>query len=301
MNALLRVFIQFREPLNTFGYLPYRHRITANRAGNIIKSLAMLRTKYCLNLLLSVIYMCFISALVGTPFPSVAANDTGETLRPFEAIYDVYRRGDKLGEGTRTLKLLSDSAWEFSYRTDLSVFFLSDRRHEISRLLIDEDFKIRPFWYEFKRTGTGADKKNCLTFNHTNGVVTDAVANKVINDIFWQPGVQDQISYQLQLQVDLLLQRTQLEYRAINKKAAPRDYNFATLSTEETRVPYGTLETIKVKRITENSDRVTYAWLAPSLSFTLVRLQQIEDGKESYDVRLKSLQWLSEENLLSHN
>jgi len=53
-------------------------------------------------------------------------------------------------------------------------------------------------------------------------------------------------------------------------------------------LPYGNLKTVKVKLIRDSKKRETFAWFAPSLNYTLVRLQQFKEGEEQGDIKLKA-------------
>jgi hypothetical protein len=56
-------------------------------------------------------------------------------------------------------------------------------------------------------------------------------------------------------------------------------------------LPYGTVKTIKVERIYENSERQTIAWFAPELDYALVRIWKGKSGVEQFDIQLKELVW----------
>jgi hypothetical protein len=47
-----------------------------------------------------------------------------------------------------------------------------------------------------------------------------------------------------------------------------------------------------VKLIRDSKKRETFAWFAPSLNYTLVRLQQFKEGDEQGDIKLKSFDLL---------
>src|SRR5690625_5259062 len=90
--------------------------------------------------------------------------------------------------------------------------------------------------------------------------------------------VQDPLSYQVQLQRDLIDGRENLSYQIANNGGL-RAYSFEVVDEEVLETPLGKVNTVKVMRSRKNHDRVTYAWLAKGWGYLLVRLQQQEDGE----------------------
>lgn len=148
---------------------------------------------------------------------------------------------------------------------------------EISTLRIDaEKGQVIPLHYKYDRRVAGRDRKAELTFDWEKKLVTNNVQNTTWSmDIAQQ--VQDKLSYQLQLQLDLLNGKDKLVYQ-IADGGRLKEYGFEIEGEEMLKTPLGTVNTVKVKRSRENDDRVTYAWLAKDWSHLLVRLQQEEDG-----------------------
>ena len=89
--------------------------------------------------------------------------------------------------------------------------------------------------------------------------------------------VQDKLSYQIQLQKDLIEGRNNLKY-AIADGGQMKEYRFEIVAEERLDTPMGEVDTVKVMRSRDDDDRVTYAWLAPKWDYLLVRLEQQEDG-----------------------
>src|SRR5690625_8003441 len=90
--------------------------------------------------------------------------------------------------------------------------------------------------------------------------------------------VQDPLSYQVQLQRDLIDGRENLSYQIANNGGL-REYSFEVVDEEVLETPLRKVNTVKVMRSRKNHDRVTYAWLAKDWDNLLRRLQQQEDGE----------------------
>ena len=146
---------------------------------------------------------------------------------------------------------------------------------ETSRFQWDGD-TVQPQKYFYKRTGLGKNREAELTF--------DWDSKKVINDVqnqSWRmdinQNVQDKLSYQVQLQKDLIAGRENLVY-SIADGGELKEYRFEIVARERLKTPIGAVDTVKVMRSRDDDDRVTYAWLAPKWNYLLIQLEQIEDG-----------------------
>ena len=136
---------------------------------------------------------------------------------------------------------------------------------------------LQPERYSYDRSGLGRDRKARITF--------DWDKRKVINDINDNPwkmdvpvGTQDKVSFQVQLQRDLIAGKTENLAYTIADGGKTKQYDFAIVGNERLKTPLGEVDTIKIKRTRKDSDRVTYAWMAPKYDYLLVRMQQEEDG-----------------------
>lgn len=140
---------------------------------------------------------------------------------------------------------------------------------------------ISPLNYSYARRGLGKDRTAELSFDWKNKSVTNNVQKTS-----WQMDiaqkVQDKLSYQIQMQQDLLNGQKNFTYQ-IADGGRLKEYKFIIEGEEILDTPLGKVNTIKVRRSRENDDRVTYAWLAKDWNYLLVRLQQEEKG-EAYTI-----------------
>ena len=140
---------------------------------------------------------------------------------------------------------------------------------------------ISPLHYSYARRSLGKDRTAELSFDWNSKTVTNNVQKTS-----WQMDiaqkVQDKLSYQIQMQQDLLNGQKDFTYQ-IADGGRLKEYKFMTVGEEILDTPLGKVNTIKVKRSRENDTRVTYAWLAKDWNYLLVRLQQEEKG-EAYTI-----------------
>ncbi|OZY84746.1 hypothetical protein CBP51_16390 [Cellvibrio mixtus] len=135
---------------------------------------------------------------------------------------------------------------------------------------------ISPLKYTYARRGLGKDRNAELTFDWNGKTVTNNV-QKTSWEMDIAQKVQDKLSYQLQMQQDLLNGHKDFEYQ-IADGGHLKKYKFTTVGEEMLDTPLGKVKTVKIKRSREDNDRVTYAWLAKDWNYLLVRLQQEEKG-----------------------
>jgi hypothetical protein len=148
---------------------------------------------------------------------------------------------------------------------------------ETSTFSSPEGELLQPERYTYDRTGLGRNRKARITFDWDTGKVVNNV-----NDKPWQmqvpKGTQDKVSFQVQLQRDLIAGKTDNLTYTIADGGKTKVYQFAIMGKETLTTPLGKVDTVKVKRTRKDSDRVTYVWMAPRFSYLLVRMQQEEDG-----------------------
>ncbi|MER2492062.1 DUF3108 domain-containing protein [Catenovulum sediminis] len=226
--------------------------------------------------------VCLLSCLF--TYNAYAQNAKPDVLTPFNAKYKVSKGRLNLGTAKRQLSQIGENRYTFSYFSDLSLLILSDHRRETSELTIQNNL-VTPIRYLFKREGTGSDKSTTLEF--TKNAVIDSENEKTLDiadGIHWF----DEVSYQLQLKLDLAAGKTEMSYYLVNHKKRDKLYVFKVVAEEVLEVPAGKINTVKLQRIREDdSDRLTEFWLAPDLGYLLVRIRQERGGSEVADAQLE--------------
>jgi hypothetical protein len=212
--------------------------------------------------------------------------ESGTSITPYEAVYSAFKWGSEVGEARIKLEEISDNQYSLTYGSKVSKFFLSDKRHEHSIFKVT-DGQLIPQEYHYSRTGTGPDKQLDVVFSEENGKIMVAQG-----ETFDFTGQYDNQIYRIDLAKRLADGETHIDYQFINYRGELREYGVEVLAREALTLPFGQLNTIKVKLIRDSKTRETYAWFAPNLDYALVRLQQFKDGDEQGDIKLKSFQLL---------
>ncbi len=94
------------------------------------------------------------------------------------------------------------------------------------------------------------------------------------------------LSYQFAMRQDLLDGRRELAYPVV-RRGRLKEYRYLIQGEEILDTPLGELQTLKLKRDRDSSDRETYLWVAVNLDYLPVKLHQQEDG-EDYEMLIES-------------
>ncbi|WP_237066043.1 DUF3108 domain-containing protein [Microbulbifer guangxiensis] len=210
----------------------------------------------------------------------VAPLASATELKPFQAVYEA-RYGALEVTATRSLSGKAGN-WRLDFQADS---FFADI-NEYSRFL-NRDGQLSPMHYEYRRTGLGRDRHTSLNFEPAEKRVVNLTnAKRTLENA--PEKIQDKISYQLQLALDVAAGKEDLEYVVTDGKKL-REYRFRIAGEETLKTPLGAVKAIKVQRVREeDDDRETNIWFAPAWDYALVKLEQEEDG-ETYQISLTEL------------
>ncbi|WP_299201531.1 DUF3108 domain-containing protein [uncultured Amphritea sp.] len=210
-----------------------------------------------------------------------------ELLRPYKAIYKaqwdmgISFGGDAIGQLQR-----KGDRWI----TSLSAEALIAKVHEFSEFTV-KDQTIQPQHYEYHRKVIGSNKDAVLQFNWNTGTVLNDVAKKPWTmDV--TEGTQDNLSYQIQLRLDLAAGKTELSYQVADGGKI-KTYPFIIVGTETVTTALGSFEAVKIQRDRgPDSKRETFIWCAPELDFMVVKLQQVEKSGKEYSLLIDKLEFM---------
>ncbi|WP_299270139.1 DUF3108 domain-containing protein [uncultured Psychrosphaera sp.] len=216
------------------------------------------------------------------------ADEQNFVIKPFDAVYDMYRQGDKLGSGKRSLKALGDNKFSLSLDSDIEWLIFSDKRKEVSRFAYTEG-KITPSFYLYRRSGTGRDKELDIMFNLDRSLIIKPKDEQSPDK--WEDGWLDEMSLHMQIQADLIDGKTKFEYSVITNSGKLKVYEFEVIGQELISTGLGRFNTIKVARVyPKDKFYAQHAWFIPELNHTLARLWRMKKGVEQYDLVISSYQ-----------
>jgi hypothetical protein len=211
---------------------------------------------------------------------SVFAN----SLTPYNAEYQVSRKGSVQGSAYRELKQLDQNTYQLKYKSDIEWMIFSDEREETSKFNMSDDTPI-PLEYSMVRTGTGPDRDYKITFDRKNQAVISN-KEKYPLDVKWIEEQQDLLTYQLQLRNELKAGKQKFSYPIIDKKGGQRTYDFEVDGKETITLPIGNVETVRIKRLYDDDKRQVMVWLAPNYDYIVVKMYKGKEGIEQFQVQL---------------
>lgn len=143
---------------------------------------------------------------------------------------------------------------------------------------------IQPASFSSVRNITGVKKASLLDFNHSNKILT-RVTKKQEESLTYIEGALDRLSFQLQLQQDLLLNKHDITYNIVNRSSIKKN-QFEVVGEEIISTKAGDFKTVKIKVVREKKNRVTFIWVAPDWQYLFVRLIQLKDDKKQFSIEL---------------
>ena len=217
-------------------------------------------------------------------FVQSSANANEQRVQPFDAVYDMYRQGDNLGQGNRSLKALGNDKYTLELNSKIEWLIFSDKRKEVS-LFNYTGNKLTPISYNYDRSGTGKDHKLTVDFKTDGTLIIKPKSKKSPAPDNWQAGWLDEMSLHMQVQIDLIAGKKRFEYSIITNSGKLKEYKFEVIGNEIIATGMGRFNAIKVARIYDKKKfYAQHAWFVPELNYTLARLWRMKKGVEQYDL-----------------
>lgn len=228
-----------------------------------------------------------IIATVAAADDQASAQRAERMTQAYIAEYSVTRRGRTHGKAGRALSKDDDGEWNYQTFTEASILFFSDRRtHETSFRLAGD--RVVPLAFQYVRSGTGAGQSFAVTFDYDNKQLVQQAGDPL--EAEWKGGLLDSNAVLHQLQIDVAGKANEWTYQLIDEHGRNTEYKFRRMGHETVEVPFGVMDTIRVKRVRDTDRRETYFWFSPLHNFTLVQMQQLKEGKEQAKLMLRSLE-----------
>lgn len=207
--------------------------------------------------------------------------------RPFIATYsaNIDLIIDIPATATRKLYQSEDGMWHFINNAS-AVFAKQSERSE----LLFNDAGWSPLQYHYERQLFGRSRSIDINFSQNKARIT-TFANGEPWSQPWERGVQDRLSYQLQLREDLANKRATLEYR-IADGGQIKNYRFVRLGEETLTTPGGTFICERLQLERQGQQHTTLLWMAKSLDYLTVRLIRVDAEGKEHILNLKSLEFL---------
>jgi hypothetical protein len=216
-----------------------------------------------------------------SPAPTVTANIQ---LKPFEAHYtSTYKLGFLSFDidARRQLTELDNNTWQLDFSASASAASLDER----SRFQLI-DGVITPLKYTLEGSGLIQEDDRALSFNAETGTIHDSLNDKEYRDQ-WQEGLQDKLTYMLQVSLDIAAGKQNLDYPVFEKNKL-KNYRFEIIGEEILTTRIGPLKTIKIRQVRKDKRDIS-AWLAIDKQYLLVKLVDKDNNHKRYEIDLVSI------------
>jgi len=229
------------------------------------------------------IFLIVAWALLLSASHALATDRCSLLQKPFTATYHGSYKGWRVN-ATQQLSALPKQQWQFTlmannpigHFTQESTFTLdkknaihSSQYRHTQKILIKNSLEETFFdWKNKKADSARGDKKRSVTL---------------------QGGELDELNYQLALRCDLIAGQTEFSYQVVDWKRIDK-LDFKIVGEQSLTTALGTLDTVIVKRIRNDEDRITTLWFAKDLDYLMVKLLQEEKkDTEAYLLYIESI------------
>ncbi len=218
--------------------------------------------------------LSLLCALLCAPVTAVEASPF---FKPFRASFSVSRGVIPLGKLALNFSLDESARYRYQAHTRpgiLAGWFSGDEAIEESRGEIAADVVV-PQVYSYRQTADDEDNADvrfdwqALKAHTSSGGVTWA------QEI--EPGIQDRLSQQLMVRLQLARGEREVSYRVADGGKLKR-YLFRVVAEEPLDTPLGRLHCLKVERSKESRKPDYTIWFAPQLDYLPVRIERRRSG-----------------------
>lgn len=226
--------------------------------------------------------------LVGTLALATAASRAGaDELKPFQASYEWLWHGMTVAQSNLSLEH-SGEHWVYRSRSDPRGLGRMFSERPVQESVIDVTRAgAQPLSYKAD-DGTSSSKHDAaLMFDWEHGRVTGVYEDTKV-DLPLQAGVQDDLSVQIALMVELLAGRTPQHFQIIDKNTV-REYRYERDGEQTLDTALGKIPTVIYRSQKAGSPRVTRFWCAPGRGFIPMQVEQKRGDEVQWTMKLASL------------
>lgn len=208
----------------------------------------------------------------------LAAGGSGlpQPLAPFTASYQVTDGSSRVGRAEFGLEP-AKSGWRYHSRVKPEgLYALLIGEAEDTAWLETHGNGLRPLRYIHDEDGKEDDVR--MTFDWAaDQALVEHGDNK--RTLALEPGTHDQFSAMLAVMQAFANGQQRLELPSIDDDGTAEPLVFVRDETVSVKTPFGSFDAVHVRRVRENSKRETESWLAPSIGWIPVRIEQRKKGE----------------------
>ena len=193
-------------------------------------------------------------------------------LKSYTATYTVNAFGVSIGKANREFKYDTNAGYELKMHTSSASMFLKMEVDESSA----GNSAYQPLHYRYTKKKDKDIIKSTADFDWKALTAVSHYKDSVYT-LPLKPDTQDKLSYQLQMQQDVMAGKKTFVYTLVDDKKI-ETYRFFMKGHETLKTALGEIDTIRMEKESDASKRSTTFWLAPKYDYMLVKLEHVEHG-----------------------
>jgi hypothetical protein len=184
-------------------------------------------------------------------------------------------------DASRQLSKLENGLWQLTFEAYSSIADL----HEQSQYSIENN-TVKPHNYRYKTSGFLSKKRRAQTFDWEKQQVF-VPEREEWADYELKLGIQDNLSYQEQIRLDLIAGKTEFSYSVAYKNRL-KQYDFKVAKRGQTKTKQGMIDTVEVILDKGSKKESTRIWFAIDYEYLLIKLETKQKNGDSNTISLKS-------------
>ena len=225
--------------------------------------------------------LVFLCSLALVPVATAADAAAGRAaIAPFDAAYVVRAAGITAAAARGRFRIDGEGRYVYARTVrprGLLALFRDDRIEERSEGRWTPDGPV-PERYRYDHYKGDSLRSEVIEFRPDGRI--HATRRGRVYDLQAPPGTLDRVAQELALMLDMARGRSELRYRVFDKGKI-RDYRYRQTGREQTEVPFGRYECIRLEVERHSTKRETRFCLAPALGFLPLWVEHVEKGSTS--------------------
>lgn len=204
-------------------------------------------------------------------------------LQPYTATYQFNLDNKLTGTATRTL-----TKQDNNYHYQFNAAAMIATANEVSDFQFD-GAHVQSLHYENTKQILFKTKTSTVDFDWNKQQANARRNGEALSYALTDTGTLDPLNLEIQIRQDLTATNAIKGDYVLADAKGMSPLKFVVEGAEKITTPYGEIETVKVSRVHQSTDRKTQFWLAKSLNYLPVKVVQMDDGA-TYTIELQSYQ-----------